>query len=314
VQNLIQPNSIKNRFALTCAAYFCFLMVASGIAVSSRAMADYSRQEMTEAYGTQLKSGRSIFATTPIYHIVPEENTITFASAINYTDVLIGPQGYSAADGADKLPMSLSYKGWSGSPYVGFSGNHFGLGFTASNGFATSEYRAGASRESSIVRFSGVGFFGYYSTTLSILPKSFVFSFFGGAGSLSAQHEESDKYVNVKYRYRVSSYTSGLNVGIHLARRFTWIPWIDYSTNKISSPEIDGRTYTSGDDRLDQSIALYWRTAPNLRYGIDFAVNLAGFDFHFGGLLGAIGNVTNVTRRIDDNSNQFSFSVSMKGS
>ncbi|MBM4252521.1 MAG: hypothetical protein FJ146_11160 [Deltaproteobacteria bacterium] len=268
---------------------------------------------MTDAYATQLKTGRSIFSTTPIYHIVPEENTITFASAINYTDVLIAPKGYNAADGASNLPTSLSYDGWSGAPYVGFSGNHFGLGFTASNGYVTSEYRAGSSTDESIARFSGVGFFGYYSTTLSVLPKSFVFSLFAGGTTLSALHEESNAFVNIKYRYGVTTYTSGLNIGIHLAKRFTWIPWIDYSTNRVGTPEFDGRTSTSSNDELEESIDLYWRSTPSLRYGIDFAVEVWGLDIHFGGILGALGNITNVTRRIEDNSNQMSFSISMKG-
>ncbi len=288
------------------------LLLAAG--ATDDAYADTGRDELTQAYADQLSKGRSIFATTPIYHIVPEENNITFATALNYTDALIGPKGSNAADGADKLQSSLSYKGWSGSPYVGFSGSHFGLGFTALNGYATAEYRIGSMSDKSAVRFSGVGFFGYYSTTASMLPKEVVFSFFAGGNSISAQQEEYDNSFSAKYRYRVTSYTGGLNIGIHLAKRFTWIPWIDYSTNRISTPEVDGNSYFSAGGSLDDSINLYWRTTPTKRWGIDFAVELAGFDIHFGGILGAIGNITNVTRRIDDNSNQLSVSLNMKGS
>ena len=88
---------------------------------------------------------------------------------------------------------------------------------------------------------------------------------------------------------------------------------MDYSSNHISTPELDNNTRVSSGTALEDNLSLYWRSTPALRYGIDFVVTMFGLDVHLGGALGALGSITSVTGRIDDHSNQISLSFSMKG-
>ena len=308
----------RRRVALSCIASVCTVMLSTVAAARS------IREEHQDAYANQLKNTPSIFATTPIYHIVPEENTITFAAAVNRTDATVGPLGSNVSSDRQNLSSLLTYEGWSGSPYIGFSSREFGIGFTGSVGEMQSDFKMDTMLSESSLRYSGVGLFLYYSPKISMLPKSVDVSVFVGGNSLNAVQEQSTDWTSdsttssaTKYRYSVQSYTRGCNVGIHLAKRFIFIPWFDFSNNQVGKVTTanNGRefTVTSSTD-LQDSMNLYWHTMPTWRYGIDFAVTLGLVDVHFGGLLGALGSINKGTDRISDQSNQFSLSMSMKGS
>lgn len=281
------------------------------------------RKEHQEAYKTQLRKTPAIFSGAPVYHLVPRENTVTIAASVERTDVTVGSPGSHVTSANPKDSQRLYYEGWSGSPYLAFSGKNFGIGAAGTVGQAASTFtyaREENLAEKSSLRYSGIGMFLYATARPQFLPKNVNVTIFGGASSLYAiQTEEGSnnpgfyQYPAQRYRYAVQRYTGGLDIGIQLAKRFTWIPWIDYARNRAGNPtasDTQAIQRTISDNALADNQNLYWGITPPLRYGVDFAAQLFGLDIHFGGLLGALGSINKGSDRVLDNSNEFSISLS----
>ena len=300
------------------------IIVTTLLGLSQSAFAEVTaREEHQEAYKTQLQKTPAIFSGAPVYHLVPRENTVTIAASVERTDVTIGAPGSHVTSANPKDTQRLYYEGWSGSPYLAFSGKNFGIGAAGTVGEAASTFsytREESLSERSSLRYSGIGLFLYATARPDFLPKNINFTVFGGASSLNAIQVEQDKslpgfyqYPAQRYRYAVQRYTGGLDIGIQLAKRFTWIPWVDYAKNFAGKPTASDPwaiQQNISNSTLRNNQNLFWNITPPLRYGIDFAAQFLGLEIHFGGLLGALGSINKGSDRVLDKSNEFSISLS----
>ena len=306
---------------------------------ASAATIQNSREEFQDAYTKQQTKKPSLFDTLPIQQIVPLEDTITFAAAASYKDVTIAPSGQDISSNRDNLNERLDLKGWSTSPYIALTAKQFGFGFTGELGRITSHYQQGAALASgnqsnyyagynnqrAIMDYSGVGAYFYLSPRWNALPKRVSINFIAGGKSLNVQHESSGTAYSgntqapmTKYQYAVQNVDVGTNLGLNFVKRFTVLPWVDYSANFVSQPATAEQSSfhnqsNAYDLALKDDIDLFWHSAPRLRYGIDLVVNMLGINVHFGGLLGIIGNLNKGAGRIQDNSHYISFSFDIKG-
>jgi len=181
-----------------------------------------------------------------------------------------------------------------------------------------------------VANFSGVGLNLYWIPVWTFLPSYAVPTFIGGGKSLNVTHSTSGTLTSSygavtmeKYRYAVQSYEAGCNLDLRLAQHFTIIPWIDYQENTISAPQASAGSTSVGttsvasataiDPSLTDDMTLFWKSAPILSYGIDFAVKLDGFEIHLGGLIGILGTLNKGSDRIQDNSRTISVSFEAKG-
>jgi len=319
-----------------------FTVITLGLVPGSQAFAatiENSREEFQDAYTKQQTNSPSLFDTLPIQQIVPLEDTITFAAAANYKDVTIAPKGQDISSNRANLSERLDLKGWSASPYIALTAKQFGFGFTGELGRMTAHYQqgvalasgnpsgysAGYNNQQAVMNYSGVGAYFYLSPRWKALPKRVSINFIAGGKSLNVQHESSGTVYSsstqapmTKYQYAVQNVDVGTNLGLNFVKRFTVLPWVDYSTNFVSHPSTVDQSslrYQSNayDLALKDDIDLFWHSAPKLRYGIDLVVNMFGINVHFGGLLGIIGNLSKGAGRIQDNSRYISFSFDIKG-
>ena len=319
-----------------------FTIITLGLVPGHQAFAttiQNSREEFQDAYTKQQTKSPSLFDTLPIQQIVPLEDTITFAAAASYKDVTIAPSGQDISSNRNNLSERLDLNGWSASPYIALTAKQFGFGFTGELGRMTARYRqggalasgnqsntsAGYNSQQAVMNYSGVGAYFYLSPRWKVFPKSVSINFIAGGKSLNVQHESSGTAYSsntqapmTKYQYAVQNVDFGTNLGLNFVKRFTVMPWVDYSTNFVSQPttvEQSSFRYQSNpyDLALKDDIDLFWHSAPRLRYGIDLVVNMLGINVHFGGLLGIIGNLNKGAGRIQDNSRYISFSFDIKG-
>lgn len=286
------------------------------------------RDELQDAYGSQLSNSPSLFDSAPIYHIIPTENTITFAGEYKLIDATIAPPGTDISANREHLTERLDLSGWTASPYVAFSRRTFGFGFSGETGKRAAHYlrthtdNSGYQEHLGTLTYSGIGLNVFWTPKVSALPKYAQATLIAGAKSLNAVEissgDLSDRFSPVtltKYQYSVKSYDGGCNVSVNLVKRFTVIPWIDYATNAFDTPApATGATKsTTNDQTVTDDARLFWDSDPSLRYGIDFAVDIFGVNLHIGGLIGILGTLNKGSDRIYDGSHALSLSFDTKG-
>ncbi len=300
-----------------------------------RALADVaasaSRNKLQQTYVSELKDSPSLFDSAPVYHIIPTENTITFAGEYRYYDVTIAPPGTDISTKRNDLTERLDLTGSSASPYVAFSAKHFGFGFAGEIGNRSAHYLrqtgalSGAYAEHlGIANYSGVGAAVLWTPGWGILPKFAVPTVIAGGKSLNVIEkssglllEEFSDVAMTKYQYTAQNFDAGCNVSLNLVKHFKVIPWVNYSAYSYSTPKVSTGASDPGGDVALQAVTddaeLFWKSAPAMTYGIDFAVQIFGFDVHMGGLIGILGTLNKGSDRIQDNSQTLSISFDTKG-
>ena len=294
------------------------LLIAGTTAATGRA-------EFQNMYAKDQKDSPSLFGTAPVYHIIPEENTITFAGDYRYYDATVAGPGVDISSNRKGLSERLDMSGWAASPYIAFSTHHFGFGFAGEKGKRMAHYlrqaesSGGYEEHLGVANYSGVGLNVFWTPPNGLLPKYAVPTFIAGGKVLNVVEESSGELfnqyaavTNAKYQYSVQNYEAGCNVRLGLVKHFTVIPWVDYTYFGFSKPKSSTGATSSDSSVVDDGL-LFWKSAPPLTYGIDFAIMLWGIDLHMGGLIGVLGTLDKGSARIQDHSNTVSISFSTKG-
>ena len=305
------------------------LMFGCGLLIASKIFAAAAgREEFQNAYADELKNTPSIFGSSPVYHIIPIANTITFAAEYqNYDLEVVGP-GVEIASNKDDSEERLHMTGWATSPYIAFSAKQFGFGFTGEIGqrnihyFRSSTADTGYEEYLARVKYSGVGFSVFWTTPSSWLPNYIKPTLISGIKSLNVSHETSgqilepfSRVVMNNMKYSVQNYEVGCNVSLNFVKRFTVIPWADYVTNSYTLPEgTPAVDFVANTQQLRNDAKLIWGSQPRARYGIDFAVSAWGLNLRLGGLLGILGTLNKGSDRVEDKSRAISLSIDTKGS
>lgn len=303
-----------------------FIVMSLSIVGSSKLWAGAGRDEFQKAYATYLEDSPSVFRSAPVYHIIPAENTITFAGAYQYTDLLVAGPDEDAHQDSAALDARLDVTGWAASPYVAFSSKRFGFGFAGEIGDYQIHFHRKPGEQTyeehlGTIAYSGIGFNAFWIPAWSFLPRFAMPTFIAGIKTLNVIHKSSgdldEPFSGIamsKYQYTVRNYEAGCNLQLKFVKRFTVIPWFDYSTYAFGEAERSD----SGDAPQveDQSVIddrdLIWGVAPAFNYGVDFGVDLFGINVRLGGLIGALGNLHKGSDRINDSSHTLSLSFDMR--
>lgn len=303
-----------------------FIIICLFYADLSPLWAGSGRDEFQKAYATYLEDSPNVFNSAPVYHIVPTENTITFAGAYQYADVLVAAPGANAHENSDALDARLDMTGWSATPYVAFLSKRFGFGFAGEVGDRQIHFLRKPGTETyeehlGKLAFSGVGFNAFWKPEWRLLPRFAVPTFIAGLKTLNVIHKSSGDLAEpfseiemTKYQYTVQNYEAGCNLRLNFVKRFTIVPWIDYSTYVFGQPkrsESNGSSQTE-DESLNDDRELVWSSAPALTYGIDFGVEIFGVSIRLGGLIGMLGNLHKGNDRVNDSSHNLSLSFDIK--
>jgi hypothetical protein len=289
------------------------------------------RDEFQEAYASQLQNSPALFATAPVYHIIPAENTITFAGQYQYYDVTVARPGVDISTNRDNLDERLDMTGYAASPYVAFESKQFGFGFAGEVGKREVHYLrqagspdGGYDEHLGIAQYSGLGLNLFWTPGWTFLPKFIAPTLIVGGKSLNVVENSSGDVVDpygattmTKYQYSVQNYEAGCNISLKLVKHFTVIPWVDYSSYVFGTPKLSSGVSNPAGSTTDPTVSddarLFWQSSPALTYGIDFAVDLFGLNIHLGGLIGILGTLDKGSDRIQDNSHTVSISIDTKG-
>lgn len=317
------------------------------ITMSRIASAQYEeRSEFQQFLKDHNSNSSKLFSSSPIYHITPERRTISLALSTDLLDTTIASDGTNILNGYDDdLDHFLRVSGWAASPLITISTKNFGFGFASENGKKRSHYLRLESSEKSFVdtssklNYSGFAIFGYFIPKIRRVPNWIIPTLIAGYRSISAEQEymtprfsqESNK-IFTKYRYNIKKSHLGVNLGIRLARKFTIIPWYDFTNVQIGavkSEDPDAPEITSSQVRNPntgiienqntpyvaiflEDRKLFWEFEPERTYGLDFAIKFGQLDIHFGGILGSLAAASHGADRIYNANYSLSASYSMK--
>lgn len=286
------------------------------------------KEEMQKEYYDQNVLASNIFSGIPFGHVKPERDTVVLGVALDFKRVSIVPSENYARNKDDKS-VYLNITGASGSPLIAFSNDGFGMGFAGEFGKFNTYFKkqeSGGSRysaENGDLTFSGLGIFGYCLPKFQFLPRSITVNVVGGFKQLYASHETSTDNNGVsnsknpnKYRYSIKKIEIGTDIGIELAKNFTFIPWINYSIIGMGQMT-DGsgnllNNNTLNDKVLAGDMELFWTSKPPLSYGIDFTASIMRTELHLGGLLGIIAGLAKGSDNISNKSITLSLSYKVK--
>jgi hypothetical protein len=287
-------------------------------------LAATARENLATLLGDDLQDRPPLFQGTPITHIIPEFNTVTYAADAQWIDTLVKPEKKSLAN--SRGTEELAYSGWVASPYFALSLRKIGIGFNIEAGNKSLAYKDPGSTEArtqdSLLNYRGLGIYLFYKPFDS---RDFVPSLMVGGKSLNASHEsgylltQSQKESgNVtksnKYSYGVFDYSVGINTQIRLVKAMTIIPWADYVWVDDAGAHTAAKNlgeYAKTD--FNDDVRIFWNNRPPLNYGIDFAVQVAGFEVRLGGLLGAIVASGTGSDQIKDQGLRIAFAWNQKG-
>ena len=180
-------------------------------------------------------------------------------------------------------------------------------------------------QQESHIAYGDVGLFLYF-VPFPKLGRGLRATMILGGRSINAKHTVSPyqttysdgntQVSNAKvYRYNVNELNAGINLKFSLLRRFAIIPWADYrhiDTDAIEATATDEGSNGYG-SLLSSDVELFWHDTPNLRYGIDFSIQIMRLEVHIGGLLGALALSGQDKESIEDNSVSISVSFHQKG-
>ncbi len=278
----------------------CRLVLGCLLALSfDSAFAASGRQRMAGLLIDSMQGSPSLFQGTPITHIVPEFNTVTYALDLQRIQTIVLPDYRYNGD----APESLTYSGWKASPYLALSLKKIGIGFNVEAGKKSFDYVSSSSEakrnQNSTVNYRGLGIYLFYKP---FDWKDVIPSFTLGGKSVNSNHEfgtlmteaerEAASAKVSKVSYSIVNYSVGLNTQLKLVKPITVIPWADYLSVDDSAAHSAAFKSISDWQRADyeDDLKMMWSDRRALNYGIDFAIDTNGFQLRFGGLLGSIAS------------------------
>jgi hypothetical protein len=296
------------------------------VALESKCFADSmdsNRDSLQEEYKNHRGKHPSLFATAPIFHVIPDKNLVTLSADYRYLDTAIIPEKSTYGEGQNHLQLNLD--GWHSSVLTAFSARAFGIGFSAELGEKFVSYglvQDAVPIQQSKVRFSGLGTYVYHTPTIKFLPKFSQFTFMLGYRKIEVLHQYSGYNRSYEselrpFRYQVQKIDYGTNLALNLAKHFTVFPWLNWRHTILGSPEnprVDSMDLSLEPEKSffysDQE--LLWASEPRLSYGVDFAIKWQRLDIHLGGLFGLLANFSRGNEQISENGASISASFTFK--
>ena len=288
------------------------------------------RAELIDSYVKSHSDNPGIYQSTPIYHLVPSFNTITYALGITSNDFKITPKepGFYGSD-------KLSVKGLKIEPHIAVSLKNISLGFSALRDIEAGEYEytqsySGSSyyqAQKSTLAASGVGL-NAAIVPFPTLHRQLKLAFILNGKSLSVKHsisplQSSNQEIQIQdsdmkvLNYNFYRYSAGINLNWHFLKRFSIVPWVDYTKTDFNAAKTQIEASNSMEfglaDMVEKDWELYYLSQPNLRYGLDFAADLFGFEVRLGGLLGSFASLNKSEQFIKDSSLVLNVSFEQKG-
>jgi hypothetical protein len=287
------------------------------------------RKQMIDSYMAQKKSHSGFYDSPPIYHLVPNFNTISYSLSMEKTNVILTPPQTSKTSPSQSAASSTTaLSGYKISPHLAMSLKKVGLGFSAERGVQNVFFRNEYSNQNfmnaqeSSLEYSGIGLnFSYlpYQSPGKFLSVALIL----GWRNYTARHRWSqfitynnsvDK-IEPEYkptiRYKIDRYQTGININLALLKSIQLIPWADYQytlTSDATSAFKTAYRMTSVDPVFESDLDLFWIAGRNYNYGLDFAVRLMDFQIRLGGLLGTFANLNPIPDSIEDQTVNISFS------
>jgi hypothetical protein len=310
-----KAGKVKSRVSLVVLA-----MVS--VAEMDRALAATGRERLAGLLIESMQGSPSFFQGTPITHIVPEFNTVTYALDFQRPQTLVLPdyRYYGQA------PESLTYSGWKASPYLALSLKKIGIGFNLEAGEKSIDYVNSAGeaerKQNSTVNYRGLGIYVFYKP---FDWKGVIPSFTLGGKSLNGNHElgptmtDAEREANgprsTKVTYSVFNYSVGLNTQLKLVKPITVIPWADYLSVDDAAAHSAAAKSISDWQKTDfrDDLKIMWSDRRAFNYGIDFAIDANGFQLRFGGILGSIASAGIGPDHIKDRGIHIAFAWNQKG-
>ena len=314
------PSDRKNKLAL-CA--LCVAAICGSSSTKLYAEEQSERKDLIDHYVDESKKHDTFFASTPITHVVPSFNTISYAlSAISY-DTIVSPPEHQRVRNTDAASLKLT--GYGVSPYLSLSLKRIGLGFSVESGNRQAEYTGANSSQYNdgrlaSVKYRGVGAFVYW-IPFGKLWQSVNTTIILGGRNYTARHEHTrTAYAagvetsrnKTTINYSVPSYEGGLNFNVGLFKSFSIIPWGNYASVDTKNATSQMRTDDYERDYVASDVELFWKDKPDLTYGLDFAAKLGPFQVRLGGLLGFFAAPAG-SSQIHDESLSLAVSFEQKG-
>jgi hypothetical protein len=289
------------------------------------------RAPIVEDFVKQRAQNPGLYQSTPINHIVPSHNTITYAGQFEEVNLKLmeEPEGLNEVNGNNAVTVT----GYKLEPHLALSLKNIALGFSIERSKLAEEWTwrdAGGTslrRQNSTMETSGLGF------NLAFLPfpkmhKKLRLAMILGGKSLNAKHGvsyvkyQSDSYTSQNndmqsFRYTVNHYEAGLNLSWFVLKRFAIVPWMDYAMYDVAAAKaiFNAEKYAGGELKaiMENDLNLFFLSYPKFRYGLDFSVQLLGLEVRIGGLLGTLANLNKSVDYIEDKSMTISVSIEQKG-
>ena len=286
------------------------------------------RDSLQQTWSDKQKEHHNLYETTPVTHIVPDFNTITYSVRGEKIDANVSPEepSYGRND-------NLKLTGYTVAPHMAVSLKHIGLGFSAEGGQRRAVYTStGTSRyerQESYLDYRGLGLYIYWiaPSPFQIMTPSVTLGNSSYAvkhnasllktSSSSAPDDNSDSLKN--FTYTVAHYEVGLNLGMKLLKDFTFTPWAHYDVydTKDGTKQVD--TANSNHDQnhaviLEKDLDLFWHSANKVKYGLDLSVRMFDrVEVHLGGLIGLVMASGYNTASVTDKSVSLGVSFDQKG-
>ncbi|SMF08685.1 hypothetical protein SAMN06296036_104312 [Pseudobacteriovorax antillogorgiicola] len=277
---------------------------------------------------------QALYGSAPLTHISPDQNQITYALGFEWPDYTITADtedpSYQEQEGVD---ASLKISGWSVAPHLAVSLKNIGLGFSVGRGEkkAAYEYNVNYGGNSTFIAqesklaYGDVGLLAYFIPYPKI-SKGLRATVILGGRSINAKHtvgattasynSPSSSFSDQIYRYNVNELNAGLNLKFKILRRFAIIPWADYrytDTSAIDATAEEEAGNSINKTELQNDIELFWHSQPEVRYGIDFSIQIMRLEINIGGLLGALALSGNGKESVSDDGFIINFAIHQKG-
>ncbi len=289
----------------------------------SEAFADNSEQaELEDYYLEDVQANGSLYKTSPVTHIVPTAKEITFALDAKRIDLKLDGDGIEDRRGG-RNDSEIDLEGYTFTPYVAISLKRIGLGFSAEAGKKNYTYKDGNSysQQKSELDYRAIGIYAYiipFDNTPNWLTTSIVL----GAKSFTATQKVSNMVEGSPagrdyqtYHYTTMSYLAGTLLDFHFMKRFSVVPWLDYTFTNISQIDAaakDKKNAGSNGYYLSREGEIFWRARPQTEYGIDLVCRFDLLSVHLGDFLAPLAYQEDDSV-IKDHSVQLSVSAEMKG-
>jgi hypothetical protein len=264
------------------------------------------RAALTSQFVDESHKQPPLYQASPVTHIVPAFNTVTYALEAHLFNTEVTPESYRSGE-------ELRIDGYSYEPYIVLSLKQIGLGFNVDGGHREITYESSSAKQQSRLDYRGLGVFGFFK--LYDKPDLYSTLIVGGR-SLSARHEVGETRYGESaggrtFDYGLTGYETGLNVGMRLVKPMTIIPWANYAYTDDSK----GRAVAERSDSrtMKEDLDLFWKAERPLNYGLDFALRVANVELRIGGLLGLVVSSGTGSDAVEDNSYSLCIAWDQKG-